>query len=474
MVPARDGAAAPTDARARHPARSRRRGAGTAAQRQLRCRPVRVRRQHLVRPQRWIPEAARLLRPGGELVFLRYSVFLVLCAPDGDGQADDRLVRDYFGLHRLEWSGDESMEFALPFGEWLRLFRATGFDVLDLIELRPPAGDPLPARDQHLGAPLAEPGDLALAEAAMIRFGALLRQADNRWERIAESARICDDLGFHAIHFIDHLLAIPDPSGDILESWTTMTACATLTRRVRVSANVLCNSFRSPALLAKMGATLDVISGGRFELAMGAGWHEPEYHAYGFDFPSPGVRIAQLAEAVRLIKRLWTGEAVDFEGRHYRVRGGRCLPRPVQSPRPPIVIGGAGEKRMLRLVAEEADIWNASAGNYAQLDHKIAVLHEHCRAVGRDPASLELSLQDLVVIAPTEAALQAPLADARKRLSFFGDVDAIATIGTPDRCIDTLKRKTAQGISYFVCLFTDGGQPETVRLFGEKVLPAFR
>jgi F420-dependent oxidoreductase-like protein len=307
-----------------------------------------------------------------------------------------------------------------------------------------------------------------------VRFGALLRQADNRWERIAESARICDDLGFHAIHFIDHLLAIPDPSGDILESWTTMTASAVLTRRVRVSANVLCNSFRSPALLAKMGATLDVISGGRFELAIGAGWHEPEYHAYGFDFPSGGVRVAQLAEAVRLIKRLWTGEPVDFEGRHYRIRGGRCRPRPVQSPRPPIVIGGAGEKKMLRLVAEEADVWNASAGNYAQLDHKVAVLHEHCRAVGRDPATLELSLQDLVVIAPTDAALQAPLADARTRLSFFGDVDAIATIGTPDRCIDTLRRKAAQGITYFVCLFTDGGQPETVRLFGEKVLPAFR
>jgi F420-dependent oxidoreductase-like protein len=307
-----------------------------------------------------------------------------------------------------------------------------------------------------------------------VRFGALLRQADNRWERIAEAARICDDLGFHAIHFIDHLLAIPDPVGDILESWTTMTACATLTRRVRVSANVMCNSFRSPALVAKMAATLDVISGGRLELAMGAGWHEPEYHAYGFDFPAAGVRVAQLAEAVRLIKRLWTGEPVDFEGRHYRIRGGRCRPRPLQSPRPPIVIGGAGEKRMLRLVAEEADVWNCSAGNYAQLDHKVAVLREHCRAVGRDPASLELSLQDLVVIAPTEAALRAPLDDARRRLSFFGDVDAIATIGTPDRCIDTLRRKVAQGITYFVCLFTDGGQPETVRLFGEKVLPAFR
>ena len=307
-----------------------------------------------------------------------------------------------------------------------------------------------------------------------VRFGALLRQADNRWSSIAESARIADDLGFHSIYFIDHLLAIPDPASDILESWTTMTACATMTRRVRVGGNVLCNSFRSPALLAKMAATLDVISDGRFELGIGAGWHEPEYHAYGFPFPSPGTRIDQLAEGVQIIKRLWTGEPLDFTGRHYTIRNGLCRPRPVQSPRPPIIIGGAGERKMLRLVAEEADIWNASAGNYAQLDRKVAVLREHCAAVGRDFSSLELSLQDLVVIAPTDAALRAPLDDARKRLSFFGDVDAIATIGTPDRCIDTLRGKVAQGITYFICLFTDGGQPDTIRLFGERVIPAFR
>jgi F420-dependent oxidoreductase-like protein len=315
---------------------------------------------------------------------------------------------------------------------------------------------------------------MALSATRPIRFGALLRQADNHWSSIAEAAHVADDLGFHAIHFIDHLLAIPDPAGDILESWTTMTACAMLTRRVRVSANVLCNSFRSPALLAKMAATLDVISDGRVELAMGAGWHEPEYRAYGFDFPSGGTRVSQLAEAVPLIKRLWTGEPVDFEGRHYRIRGGRCRPRPVQAPHPPLVIGGGGEKKMLRLVAEHADIWNCSAANYLQLEHKLTVLREHCRAVGRDPATIELSLQDLVVIAPTDAALQAPLADARKRLAFFGDVDKIATIGTPDRCIDRIREKVAQGITYFVCLFTDGGQPETVRLFGERVLPAFR
>jgi F420-dependent oxidoreductase-like protein len=307
-----------------------------------------------------------------------------------------------------------------------------------------------------------------------VRFGALLRQADNQWSSIAAAARICDDLGFHSIHFIDHLLAIPDPAGDILESWTTMTACAAITRRVRLGATVLCNSFRSPALLAKMAATLDVISDGRFELGIGAGWHEPEYHAYGFDFPGAGVRIEQLAEAIQIVKRLWAGERFDFDGRHYRLRGAVCRPRPVQSPRPPIMIGGAGERKMLRLVAEEADVWNASAGNYAQLDRKISALREHCRAVGRDVASLELSLQDLVVIAPTRAALAAPLADARRRLSFFGDVDAIATIGTPEECVDTLRRKVAQGITHFICLFTDGGQPETVRLFGERVLPAFR
>ncbi len=222
-----------------------------------------------------------------------------------------------------------------------------------------------------------------------------------------------------------------------------------------------------------MGATLDVISGGRFELAIGAGWHESEHQAYGFDFPEPGVRIARLAEAIRIVKGLWTGERMDFDGRHYRLRGGLCRPRPLQSPRPPIVIGGAGERRMLRLVAEEADVWNCSAGNYARLDAKVAALRAHCQAIGRDLANLDLSLQDLVVIAPTEAALRAPLDDARHRFAFFGDVDAVATIGTPERCIDAIHRKIAQGITYFVCLFTDGGQPQTVRLFGERVLPAF-
>jgi alkanesulfonate monooxygenase SsuD/methylene tetrahydromethanopterin reductase-like flavin-dependent oxidoreductase (luciferase family) len=138
------------------------------------------------------------------------------------------------------------------------------------------------------------------------------------------------------------------------------------------------------------------------------------------------------------------------------------------------MIGGAGEMRTLRLVAEEADVWNCSAGNYAHLDRKIDVLREHCAAVGRDPATLELSLQDLVVIAPTDAALRPLAEDAHRRLGFFGDIDAIATIGTPDRCIDTIAKKIGQGITYFVCLFTDGGQPDTVRLFGERVLPAFR
>jgi alkanesulfonate monooxygenase SsuD/methylene tetrahydromethanopterin reductase-like flavin-dependent oxidoreductase (luciferase family) len=130
--------------------------------------------------------------------------------------------------------------------------------------------------------------------------------------------------------------------------------------------------------------------------------------------------------------------------------------------------------KMLRLVAQEADIWNASAANYAQLDRKIEVLRQHCRDVGRDPGTIELSLQDLVVIAPTDAALRPLMDDARRRLSFFGDVDEIATWGTPDRCVDTLRKKAAQGITYFVCLFTDGGQPETIRLFAEKVIPAFR
>ncbi|MBI4638272.1 MAG: TIGR03560 family F420-dependent LLM class oxidoreductase [Candidatus Rokubacteria bacterium] len=306
-----------------------------------------------------------------------------------------------------------------------------------------------------------------------VRFGAVLRQAGNRWERIAESARACDRLGFHSVHFIDHLLALPDPAAPILEAWTTMTAVAALTERVRFGVNVLSNSFRPPALLAKMGATLDVISGGRFELGIGAGWHEPEYRAYGFDFPAPAVRIGQLGEAVQLVKRLWTGEPTTYTGRYYRAHEAICQPRPVQRPRPPIIIGGGGERLLLRLVAEEADVWNCPGARYADFDRKVEALRRHCGEVGRDFDTVELSLQDLVVVAATEAAATQKLAEARHRFAFLGDIETLGTHGTPERCIETLRRKADQGISYFICLFTDGGAPETVRLFGERVLPAF-
>ena len=192
-----------------------------------------------------------------------------------------------------------------------------------------------------------------------IRFGALLRQADNQWSSIVESARICDDLGFHSIYFIDHLLAIPDATGDISGVMDDDDRVRRHHASRPAGRDVLCNSFRSPASSPRWRPPRTQISGGRFELGMGAGWHEPEYRAYGFEFPSPGVRIEQLAEAVRIIKRLWTGERVDFEGHHYPLSGGTAGHAPPVAAAT-LIIGGAGERKMLRLVAEEADIWNAS------------------------------------------------------------------------------------------------------------------
>ena len=187
--------------------------------------------------------------------------------------------------------------------------------------------------------------------------------------------------------------------------------------------------------------------------------------------PAPGIRIDQLGEAVRIIKRLWTGERSTTRGA--TTAWGRPLPAAARAV-------AAAARRHRRRGREKMLACRRGGRHLELLGGQLRPARPedrrpegHCGAIGRDFGTLKLSLQDLVVLAPTDAALEAPLADARRRLSFFGDVDAIATIGTPDRCIDTL-RKIAQGITYFVCLFTDGGQPETVRLFGERVLPAFR
>ncbi len=195
----------------------------------------------------------------------------------------------------------------------------------------------------------------------------------------------------------DHFMPLgADPTGPCLEGWTLLAALAAQTKRLRVGIMVTGNTYRHPAVLANMGATVDIISGGRLDFGIGAGWNELEHSAYGIPLYAPGERIRRMGEACEVIKRMWTETAPDFDGQYYQLRGARCEPKPIHKPSPPFVIGGSGEQLTLRMVAKYADIWNFVGGSTETFRHKNEVLNNHCAAIGRDPAAIERSVQVLV------------------------------------------------------------------------------
>lgn len=199
----------------------------------------------------------------------------------------------------------------------------------------------------------------------------------------------------HAWAF-DHFIPLgPDITGPQLEGWTLLGALAARTERLRIGLMVTGNIYRHPAVLAKIGATVDAISHGRLDFGIGAGWNEIECNMYGIPLYSTGERIRRLGEACEVVKRLWTETVANFDGKYYQLKDARCEPKPVQKPYPPYVIGGSGEQLTLRVVAEYANIWNFVGGSVETLHHKNEVLDRHCAAIGRDPKTIERSIQML-------------------------------------------------------------------------------
>ncbi len=306
-----------------------------------------------------------------------------------------------------------------------------------------------------------------------IEFGVMLRQQKIEFGDIRKTAELCDELGYHSVWFYDHILGMGGLDLDIFESWTLMSALSTVTSNVRLGTMVLCNSFRPPSLLAKMASTLDVISGGRLEFAIGAGWSEPEYRAYGYDFPDAVTRIKQLAESVKIIRALWTEEKPSMDGEYYRINEAYCNPKPVQKPHPPVIIGGAGEKYLLRVVAELADEWNCPANHSLSFESKMETLRGHCRAVGRNPGDIRISQQTVCVLAKDEAELAEKLPKAQMRYGFFGDVEKLGIVGTPEQCIRKIEENEKKGITKYTVFFSDIMNHATLKFFAREVLSAF-
>ena len=230
------------------------------------------------------------------------------------------------------------------------------------------------------------------------------------WESQLAIWLAADDLPiFESAWNFDHFYPlVGDPKGPCLEAWVTLSALAQATKRLRVGCMVNGAPYRHPAVLANMAATLDVVSGGRFELGLGAGWHEEECVAYGIPLLPIGQRMDRLEESVQIVRSMLSNESTDFDGKYYQLSNARCVPKGPQGC-PPIVIGGGGEKRTLRIVAKYADHWNLAFAPPDVFAAKRAILLQHCADVGRDPAEIKCSVQ---VALPADQAPEESLAGA--------------------------------------------------------------
>ncbi len=309
-----------------------------------------------------------------------------------------------------------------------------------------------------------------------VHFGVSLPQISRTWEETRSAAETFERLGYDSLWLNDHLYGVPRPDIPILECWTTLTAVGAITNRVELGTVVTPPGFRNPALLAKVVATLDQITNGRVVLGMGAGWFEQEFRGYGYPFPPIGERMQQLAEAAEISRRAWTEPGLTFHGKHFQTENLILAPGPVRQPRPPLLIGGGGEKVLLRIAARFADIWNNLAGNQGKLEQKIAVLKQHCEAVGRDPAEIRISQQTLVLIAPTEEQAAAGIERATKIFGgHMGNIQGpMAIAGTPDTVAERIQRHIDLGCSYFIMEFFGRDTREPAQLFAETVMPRFR
>jgi probable F420-dependent oxidoreductase len=233
------------------------------------------------------------------------------------------------------------------------------------------------------------------------------------WNGVKQIALLAERSGFHSVWVSDHLFldwskygGSDEPQGS-LECWTTMAALAAVTERVRIGSLALCNDFRNPALLAKMIATLDRLSKGRIDVALGAGWYEPEYRAAGIEFDGAGTRIERLGESLQIIARLLEGEELIFKGEHYTIDGAICRPGPEQSPRPPLWVGGKGDK-LLATTAAHADGWNFSwIGSIDTYRERASAADAACEEAGRDPKSLRRSVGAYVLAGRDDADVKA-------------------------------------------------------------------
>jgi len=297
--------------------------------------------------------------------------------------------------------------------------------------------------------------------------------AEAKWAKAVEIATLAEELGYDSVWTYDHFHNVPRPAHEaVFECWMTIAAISQRTSRVRLGQMVGCNSYRTPAILAKMTSTVDVMSGGRLDWGIGAGWYEHEYKAYGYEFPPAKVRIGMLRECVEIVKSMWTEPETTYTGSYYTLERAHCDPKPVQDPHPPIWIGGGGEQLTLRVVARHADVANFG-GKPHEWAHKAEVLKQHCKDVGRDYDEIRKTISGEMMIRETEAEI-----DAIGTRSLWGEPleswKAGNLVGTPEQVAEKLQAYVDLGCTGFVPWCADYPDTQSLELFAKSVMPEFR
>lgn len=306
-----------------------------------------------------------------------------------------------------------------------------------------------------------------------VRFGVTLPQIKRSFAEARAAAVEFERLGFDSVWVCDHLYGVPVPTLPILEAWTLLAAIAAATSRVGLGTLVTPPFFRNPAVLAKQIASLDHISGGRARPGFGAGWFAPEFTGLGCPFPSLPERLRALEEMVEIAVRMWTQEKASFEGRHFSVHEALCEPKPER--RPPILIGGGGERHLMGIAARHADVWNNMAVFQPQLGRKVEALRRRCDEVGRDFDEIEVSQQCVVVIGEDERRARENLQKAQKIYGghMGAGLEEHGIWGAPEQVIERIGRHVALGCTFYAIEFFGRDTREPARLFADAVLPAF-
>lgn len=328
-----------------------------------------------------------------------------------------------------------------------------------------------------------------------MRFGMFIPQgwrqdltgidATDHWSVMHGLATHADDGdAWDSIWVYDHFHAVPSPNGEAVhEAWSLMNAYAASTSRVRLGQMCTCMAYRNPAYLAKVAATADVVSGGRVEMGIGAGWYEHEWRAFGYGFPRVGERIGMLDEGVQIFTQLWTKGTATLDGRYYQVDGAQLAPLPLQVGGPPLWIAGGGEKRTLRIAAQHARYTNFF-GSVEEFTHKSEVLAGHCRDLGRDFGEITRSSNFNVVIGETEK-------DVADRLAWVEDhynrtvPEKLAEVseefrtgylvGTPEQLVEKLRRLEGLGLGYAITYWAEAAYDRSgLELFERAVIPSLR